>query len=814
MNLAGDSLNTSNTPSPSDSSTGVVATTSDVVQHNTSTQEETRFTDANFVQNDLAAIGSTNLSHLDETTTIIKFLQRPTEIWNAVIRPSEMNVMNPFASNTGWAPRSTVRTFDLPKDFMKGRKLDKLNNYEWFKADMVIRFMVNVNPFVAGRLWACFSPMENNVFDECKCIYKSRAAITSYPGVEIDLQNNNAAELRIPWCSTYDAISLTEPSDPNGLTGYSIGKVHLFSISDMLTGDSGTTIPIVAYAWFENIELKGPTFRTVNAEFQCAGETKGPISEVASKISAAGDYLSEVPVIGGVASTVSWISNLVGGVASVFGWSRPVKGSASDAIVNIPGRGFTNFKAEDAAVVLGMAADNSIAEKEVNFMETVDEMDIQHIAGRPALVSTLRWIKGAQSKAMIANQPVGPLVDDIRTSDWTIGSTGYKVFDLSLFEALSTRFALWRADLHYKISITRTPFHVGRLEVIFVPGVVVEDDDIPRLDSTNTWRHVLDMTEQNEVEFVIPYMHKNVMCRSGLDPSGYERGDTGPQGCVGSLIVRQLTPLSAPSTVSNFVQVNVWKWATNVCFACPLAQNLAVPPKPFTRSLHCGPLGIDEHPDFSLRDDSQFKTVHATLQGALSNDPISAKTVAFGEENTSDNTLNSACLVGGEMITNLRQATRAHRAFDRQITDEYLLDTNLVGGIGGYIGFCANMFAFYRGGLSYKLIPQSTDATVRRRFITTRLCQIYANERVTDGPEHHTFTDVTPFHEVQTPFYVTSRRGLCNNSFQLPVDATDTSLGVLVRTDVPGGLKAYVGAKDDLTFGFLFGTPIYARVVP
>jgi hypothetical protein len=161
----------------------------------------------------------------------------------------------------------------------------------------------------------------------------------------------------------------------------------------------------------------------------------------------------------------------------------------------------------------------------------------------------------------------------------------------------------------------------------------------------------------------------------------------------------------------------------------------------------------------------------------------------------------------------LRQATRAHRAFDRQITDNYLLDTNLVGGLGGYIGFCANMYAFYRGGLSYKLIPQSTDEVVRRRFVTTRLCQVYTNERVTDGPEHHTFTDVTPFHEVQTPFYVTSRRGLCNNSFQLPLDATDTSLGVLVRTDVPGGLKAYIGAKDDLTFGFLFGTPIYARTV-
>lgn len=814
MDLVGDSLNTDNNMS---SSTGVIATTSDVIEHNTSTQEETRFTDANFVRNDLAVINDSNLSHLDETTTIVKFLQRPTEVWSASIADADMKLMTPFASNTGWAARSTLKTFDLPKDFMKGRKRDKLNNYEWFKADMVVRFMVNVNPFVAGRMWACFVPMENNVHDECKCLFKSRASITSYPGVEIDLQNNNSAELRVPWCSTYDAISLTDPRDPDSATGNSIGKIHLFSITDMLSGDNTTVIPITAYAWFENIELKGPTPHTVSVQFQAKGEAKGPISEVASKISGAGDFLSKVPVIGGIASSVSWVANIVGGVASIFGWSRPIKGSASDAIVNIPGRGFTNFKAEDSAVVLGMAADNAVAEKETNFMESVDEMDIQHIAARPALVSTIRWVKGARVKATLANQPVGPLVDDVRVRNWTIGSSTYQVYDLSLFESLATKFAYWRADVHYKISITRTPFHVGRLEVVFVPRAIVNDIDIPYLDTTNTWRHVLDMTEQNELEFVVPYMQKNVMCRSGRNPSDVSHDDAGPAGIVGSLIVRALTPLSSPDTVSNFVQVNVWKWATNVCFACPLSMDLEVPPKPDSVAVQFQGDGEAEASSGDHRTKSlpailveAAKAVSVIFQGNVANMPLEASTVAFGEVNTASNTLDSACLVGGEMVTNLRQATRAHRAYPLQVTDEYLLNTNLVGALGGFVGYCANIFAFYRGGISYKLIPNAQDDG--RKKVTTRLCQVYGDGfRQTDGPEHITYTDLTPFHEVQVPFYITSRRGLCNYKPLTVQNATNVRLGVLVRTDHPGGLQAYVGAKDDLTFGFLFGPPIYAE---
>jgi len=392
---------------------------------------------------------------------------------------------------------------------------------------------------------------------------------------------------------------------------------------------------------------------------------------------------------------------------------------------------------------------------------------------------------------------------------------------MSLFEALATQFAYWRADLHYKISITRTAFHVGRLEVVFVPRVIIDDADIPALDTTNTWRHVLDMTEQNEVEFVVPYMHKNVMCRSGRNPSDDVRSDTGPDGCVGSLIVRSLTPLSSPSSVSNFVQINVWKWATNVCFACPLSMSLEVPPKPVRSVILQGDIEEEatsgDHQTKSLPQilvEGASKIASVVFQGNVSNEPLAASTVAFGEVNTSDNTIDSACLVGGEMVTNLRQATRSHRAFPLQVTDNYLLDTNLVGGLGGFVGFCCNIFAFYRGGVSYKLVPNTNEAV--RRSVTTRLCQVYGDGyRQTEGPEHLTYTDLTPFHEVQVPFYITSRRGLCNYEAPTVYSATDVRLGMLVKTDAPAGMKAYVGAKDDLTFGFLFGCPIYgANITP
>jgi len=84
-----------------------------------------------------------------------------------------------------------------------------------------------------------------------------------------------------------------------------------------------------------------------------------------------------------------------------------------------------------------------------------------------------------------------------------------------------------------------------------------------------------------------------------------------------------------------------------------------------------------------------------------------------------------------------------------------------------------------------------------------------------DNPEHLTFTDLNPFHEVQTAFYSASRRGICN--FEPATESDELSSrtvpGVRILTD-SAALRILIGAKDDLTFGFLIGPPIFGILQP
>jgi len=662
--------------------------------------------------------------------------------------------------------------------------------------------------------------MENELYVNHQSPLKTRAAVTSYPGVEIDLQSNNAAELRIPWSSTFDAVSLTYPDSDTDPVASVTAVVHLVSLSPMLTADPAATVSLSVFGWFENIELKGPTPRVVSVDFQGAKEARGPITEISSKISSAGKLLADVPVVGSIASSVSWVSDLVSGVASIFGWSRPVKGSGSDAFVNIPGRGFTNFKAEDAAVVLGMAADNSVGELVNNFLEEVDEMDIQHIAGRPALCSVTNWNTSDPHHQNLAQMIVGPNVEIPRTKTWNVGGILYDVYDMSLFELLATQFGMWRADIHFRVSVVRTAFHVGRLEVIFVPGALVSGAEVSTLDTTNTWRHIFDITEQSELEFTVPYMHKNVMCRSGVTPgnTGYT---TGPDGYPGTFIVRSLTKLSAPSTVSQNVQINVWKWASNVAFSSPIAMPIQNFPWIPTSSVE---FQGDVDQEGSVSGDNVTKSVvrvvteavRVVFQGILENSPIPTSSVAFGSMNSPKSLLDATSTVGGEMVTNLRQATRAHRFIQQSNSTTFPVFNELGNqGVSDYLSLCANIFTFYRGGLSYKIVP-STASDVRS-VVKSSLARLTDAGVPTQGattyasPTHLTFTDLNPFHEIQVPFYSASRRALCNQQMLTLAPSAQTKIQPCVWVENASGvtLDVWRAGKDDLTFGFLIGPAIY-----
>lgn len=721
-------------------------------QAETQLVETTAFRDANASSAELIPEPASESTALDFNHTIAQFLSRPTLLdeFSLTTIGADMPLFD--------SGRIPIRSYRLPKDILaRGAKILKLANFEYFRANMVVKVMTNANPYLAGRFWIYASPYEEGFVFPHRSINKSRAAVTSYPGCELDLQTNNAVTLRIPW------VDLREMGQMSNDLLDDL-QVHISQLTQILAdGDFKLTFQV--FGWLEDVEIRCPTPAPPMITAKLQYEAKGPISEVASTVGTVANLVKSVPVLSSVAEPVAWVANAVGTVASFFGWSKPIEGSGPMPIVNVPARSFGHVKGTDAGVVMGLDNENSLTETSMNFMTTDDEMSLAHVCGRPGVVSVATWLDNAIDHAVITTLPVGPQIGPHRI----FKGPERTLIDLNCFEYASTLLGKWRADIHFRISVVKTQFHTARLEVAYVPGEIKVDE---KLDLTNCYRQIMDITNETEMEFVIPYMSPYPMMSTSI-----LSGEEYPSKPTGYLVIRQLTPLTHPSTVSSSVKVVVWKWATNVTLAEPIASVLIPAQLPPTRA--------------------------AKLQISLENVANPNPLVVFGKQNSPEDNFKAAQLVNGEMLVNLRPLTRAFRRRVRS-TASGKVDVEIQPDMG-YISRVADLYCFWRGGLSYKFYFPDEKPVANRDAVTTTIRE--------DGKEdflnmtHVTFTDLTPFHEISIPYYRNTRRAL---TFPTPT-ITKKFPSVYFHINHTGGEKftTLIAGKDDFTCGFLVGPSQY-----
>lgn len=744
-------------------------------------QQETAFNDAAAVLNNEIVAPTSQLDRFNELQSIIAFLERPTVIWQSRITSSSP-VLTPLLlfDNPRGVTQTPLKTFYFPRDLMLvGGKGEKIRNFEWFKTDVKLRVLINANPFIAGRLYITYSPVDKEILNFAQIEHKGRAGVTSYPGVEIDLQTNTAAELLVPWINEADA----ESSDPNL---QSLFRVDIWLLTPLLLADNSLSIPITVFASFANVSLKFPTPMTnglPGGTHQM--EAKGPIEEIASGIGRISNKLTNVPIISPIAQNAKWASDKIGGVASAFGWSRPIEGSNATAFSHIPGRGMGQFKSKDSGVVLGMSNDNEIVEDTINFISDKDEMSLEHICSRPGLIETVEWNTSHDFNSMLSGysctrEAVDNTSSRVNTKYYTVGEQRFRAVDPVLSEYILDNFHMYRADWHFRISLVKTAFHVGRLEFVFVPNKPANDipDD---LDTTNAYRQIFDITEQNEFEFVVPFNHKFIMFRK--DPQRVKAAPT-----TGSLYIRVNSPLTCPATVSQSIKILVWKYATNVVAAYPTIA--------------------DQRPSM----DNSIPVVRTGVhQINVTNENKNVAYCVFDKQNTFEQGMTAAKTVAGENCLNLREACKAFRWVRNFDQLEIILPNNVTYKLRSYLGVCANIFYFFRGGLSYKIV--SWKGQNLYSFISSNPADDVKDPDLFQNCPFHFTPANNPVHEVTMPFYSQSRRQICN---YLP----DTSDDRLVRKDEPfvrvlspGGtqptaLDVFMAAKDDFSFGFLIGAPI------
>lgn len=390
------------------------------------------------------------------------------------------------------------------------------------------------------------------------------------------------------------------------------------------------------------------------------------------------------------------------------------------------------------------------------------------------------------------------------------GDLSVSVLDTAPCEYVSQIFQYWRATIVFKISVVKTAFHTGRLEIFFDPGMYYNktssiEPDLSKykdVDTTNNHRYILDLTNETEITIRIPYVSEKV----ALKTSGYNTGSAHvPQpediaeSIFGSLVIRPLTNLMAPETVADYVEVVVWKWAEDVALMAPVnAGNTDFAIYGVTESKT--PEVKVAFADLPLSTIKQMKYVKPTaaiersvqLQINIGNVAAGNTITLFPSTRIDQNNMEACGNVAGERIVNLRCLLRCFRDW-HEYTKRTWLTFNLQDESStiDYMSYLSYMYRFFRGGVRYKAI---TDSKSVKSWLHPTM-----TKATNQAPTHITFGTLNPVHEVNIPYYSQYRK--------LPISGKDGLLNVTFKFDEESDVQMLRAGNDDLTYGWLMGTP-------
>lgn len=634
---------------------------------------------------------------------------------------------------------------------------------------------------------------------------------------------------------------------------------------------------------------------------------KGPIEEIASTVGDIAGVVGglPIPVVSEIAPVVGWVSDIVGKIAGIFGWSKPNSYAQVAPLQNVPGKFYTHFDSEDQSVSLSLTAKNELDKLNNIFPSAADEMDLGYVCANPALKYVIPWESEQKSgEQFLFNStfviPVGigsfnakKLSNAVGTSgSLTLGpsaiyscpedsgasvsgyipymafnkfsnqegsGSGYLATYLAKVQAegtvnrfllstapceyVSQLFKYWRATLCFKISIVKTAFHTGRLEIFFDPGMYkykpntefIEPDAEAYFDqgddsTANNYKYILDLTNDTEVTIRVPFVSEKLF----LSTKGLNGGTEMPtvqqvaDSIIGALVIKPVTNLKHPETVSKEVKILVWKWAEDVVFSCPInsgGSDLAVYNKDekitfpgvdvtdidrnILRKLPVSIAGKDYNmkcsnsftegdcDDGFITNNGDCIRVSGTAQINIGNKAEGNVITFFSTTNVEGENMNACKNAAGERLVNLRPLLRIFREYlnidgngqDINLTINAQAEDSRAS--PDYLSYLSYMYRFFRGGFRYKVISSGAR-------VTSRLVEKTGDTgKIT--PSHITFPTLNPIHEVSVPYYSQFRK--------LPISSKEVGIMQLnVKTDAAYADVLRAG-NDDLTFGWLMGTP-------
>lgn len=438
--------------------------------------------------------------------------------------------------------------------------VDKIRNYGLVRGTFCIKVTSNATPFMQYRLLLHYLPCtENTITTDVSYVVSHNANLatkTTQHHVELDARGTSVV-MKMPYITPYSFYDRT-----NYLGNW--GTYYLSVVSPFATGTGDVSATLSVYTWFEDFDLAAPMVPQSDGNPRVSSRRKlvkldketveKPISTSLRAITIASDALSVIPSLTGIATTVSWASNIAAGVASYFGYSKIPLASEPVVVVQQLNRYAPCADGIDSSVPMTLTHDNKIAFSDMCVPDGIDESSFTYLKSIYSLTRTITWAEADSSGTLLVNQPINPysvgfITNQVRNAKTCSYISGPPI------TTLSRLFNQWRGGIRVRLSFVKTQFHTGRLEVVFTPSKFLPNPPTTS-SSTASLREIVDLSSTNELELVLPY-YVNQNYLSMNDNSGF-------------LTIRVLNGLRSPDTVANSVPILMYfSGASDFEFQCP-----------------------------------------------------------------------------------------------------------------------------------------------------------------------------------------------------------------------------------------------------
>uniref|UniRef100_A0AB38ZK10 Capsid protein n=1 Tax=Crocidura shantungensis dicistrovirus 1 TaxID=3139513 RepID=A0AB38ZK10_9VIRU len=766
------------------------------------------------------------------THTVIDFLERP-------------RIVQTVQWSTAQGPNTTLLNVTVPDILLDTMNLAKLDGFSSFSATVEFKVQINSQPFQAGLLILGSCPSAALIGNRNALVKVAIDKSLYVPHVLFDISKTSEITLSVPYVSPIQQYDLVRKEFP--------WADFFIKIYSSLVSTQTDTLSVMVWARFKDVRLGVPTASKIgsvtsntNLQLQAGDEADGPVANVVGSIvdvsegfgNAASRYLPFLkPFIRpGVA-----IARGVHAIIASLGWNKPVYIDPTLPVAMRPAAYFANMDGSDLSQPMSGRVGASLEFMEAFAGSAADEMSLEYLCKVPNYIDTFSYT--ITSTGQLWKTHVAPTYQSLVLDTFA---------QPTLLSYVSSMFMYWRGGLKYTFRFVKTDYHSGRLEFSFSPFTPITSDD--RNDrSEYTYRLIGDLREQTEFSLIVPYVatvdYKKVL--PSFNPLANVAANI--EYFTGTLTVRALTPLQRSQAVlsdniSCVVEVSA---APDFELAgpagnwfCPYEKLL--PPSDVTASIKKRAIEEEESQSISKFAQKIRSDYMSSSLKNMSADGLQLQSGTFASTGPRDsrsayieNKIVVPCITGddsmyaqqndcakqciGERIFSLREymkrpgvwtnsqgriatwaSTMALGSIGTNSPDPTFSNT-LVDPMNNFLGNSplvriANLFAFARGSINYKLIYDNTN--LNTRLVYSGMLDNSVNQNLMSisvvGVENNIQKGVGEF---SLPFYCRVPYVPIYNSESVNIASLWPSPGLHMSGSM------FVSAGDDFDCGYLLGPP-------